>query len=81
VFFSCEIGATFCNGHKDHGITCFATSRINIIMFTNFDVWMSRGGIDTFASVINYLDEAWTPRHDIIGLFEMHETSGDAMVL
>jgi hypothetical protein len=42
---------------------------------------MSRGGIDTFVLVINYLNEAWTPRHAIVGLFEMHETSGSVMAL
>jgi hypothetical protein len=44
-------------------------------MSTNFDLWMSNGGVDTFVLVINYLDEA------TIGLFEVHETSGGAMVL
>jgi hypothetical protein len=81
MLFSCEISATSYNGHKVHGITCFATSRINIIMCTNFDLWMSRDGLDTFASVINYLNEAWTPRHATISLFEVHETSGGAMAL
>ncbi len=75
TFFSCKIGAASCNGHKDHGITSFATSIINIVMSTNFDLWMSNGGVDTFVLVINYLDEA------TIGLFEVHETSGGAMVL
>ncbi len=78
TFFSCEIGVASYNGHKDHEITCFATSTINIIMFINFDIWMFRGGVDTFALVINYLDK---PRHATIGLFEVHETSGGAMVL
>jgi hypothetical protein len=40
---------------------------------------MSTTGINTFALVINYLDEAWTPRHVIVGLFKVHETSGSAM--
>jgi hypothetical protein len=31
--------------------------------------------------VIHYLDEAWTPKHVIVGLFEVHETNGDAMTL
>jgi hypothetical protein len=42
---------------------------------------MSRGGIHTFVLVISYLDEALTPRHVIINLFEVHETSGSAMAL
>jgi hypothetical protein len=43
---------------------------------------MSRGGIDTFTLVIDYLDEDWTPRHVLINLFEVHETISDsAMIL
>jgi hypothetical protein len=42
---------------------------------------MFRGGINTFALIINYLNEAWTSRHAIVGLFEVHETSGSAMAL
>jgi hypothetical protein len=43
---------------------------------------MPKGGIDTFALVIDYLDEAWTPRHVIINLFEVYETiSGSAIIL
>jgi len=42
---------------------------------------MSRSGVDTFALVINYLDENWIPRHATIGLFEVQETKGSAMAL
>lgn len=42
---------------------------------------MSRGGVDTFALVINYLDESWTPRHVIVGLFAVYETTSNAMTL
>jgi len=42
---------------------------------------MSKGGVDTFVLVINYLNEAWTPRHVIVGLFEVHEITRNAMVL
>jgi hypothetical protein len=38
-------------------------------------------GIGTFVSMINYLDETWTPRQPIIVLFEVHETSNNAMAL
>jgi hypothetical protein len=27
----------------------------------SFDLWMSRGGVNTFALVINYLNESWMP--------------------
>jgi hypothetical protein len=46
-----------------------------------FDFLMSMGGMDTFALVINYLDETWTPMHVIMGLFEVHKTVGNATVL
>ncbi len=52
-----------------------------IIMFVSFDLWMFRGGVDTFVLVINYLDETWTPRHAIVGMFKLHETSSNAMAL
>jgi hypothetical protein len=42
---------------------------------------MFRGGIDTFVLVTNYLNETWTLRQGIIGLFEVHETNGNAMTL
>jgi len=45
----------------------------------SFDLWMSRGGVDTFALVINCLNEFWMPQHVTIGLFEVHETIGLSM--
>jgi hypothetical protein len=42
---------------------------------------MLKSGIDTFVLMINYLDETWTPRHATIVLFEVHETSSNAMAL
>ncbi len=42
---------------------------------------MFKGGVDTFALIINYSNEAWTSKHVIVGLFEMHEISGSAMAL
>jgi hypothetical protein len=36
---------------------------------------MSKGGVDTFALEINYLNELWTPMHVTIGLFEVHDTT------
>ncbi len=49
--------------------------------FNSFDIWMSKGDINTFAFVINYFNEACIPRHTTMGLFEMHETNGNAMAL
>lgn len=47
-----------------------------ITMFTSFDLWMSKGGVNTFTLIINYLNEIWIPIHFTIGLFEVHETIG-----
>ncbi len=33
------------------------------------------------ALVVNYLDGGWTPRHVIVRLFEMHETSSSTTAL
>ena len=44
-----------------------------------FDLWMSRVGFDTFALVVNFIDDCWKPRHVIISLFEVHDTSGVAL--
>lgn len=41
-------------------------------MFTSFDIWMSKGGVNTFTLVVNYLNEIWIPVHVTIGLFEVH---------
>jgi hypothetical protein len=37
--------------------------------------------MDTFAFVINYLNESWMPQHVTIGLFEVHETIGFSMAI
>lgn len=40
---------------------------------------MCKGGVDTFALAINYLNASWTPIHATISLFEVHETMGLSM--
>jgi hypothetical protein len=42
---------------------------------TPFDLWISIGGINTFALVINYLTKTWEPMHVTIGLFEINDTT------
>ncbi len=42
---------------------------------------MSKGGVDIFTLVINYLDERWIPWDTTIGLFEVQKTRGNAMAL
>jgi hypothetical protein len=45
-------------------------------MTTTFNLWMSRLVYDTFALVINLINEAWVPCYIIIGLFEAFNIFG-----
>lgn len=47
----------------------------------SFDLWMSRGGFDTFALIINFLEDAWKPQHNIVAIFEAPDTSGATMAM
>ncbi len=40
------------------------------IMTTKFELKMSRLSYDTFALVINFINQDWVPCHIIVGLFE-----------
>jgi hypothetical protein len=42
---------------------------------------MSCGGVDTFAMVINFLNETWGPMHITMGLFEVNKTTKQSMVI
>jgi len=52
-----------------------------IIVFCSFDIWMFKGGVNTFALVTICLEDNLTPGHIIVGLFEVHETTTSAMAL
>jgi hypothetical protein len=41
----------------------------------SFDLWMSRGGVDTFVLIVHFLNHNWELVHVIIGSFEIVETS------
>ncbi len=49
-------------------------------MFANFDLWISKGGMDTFALVTNYMNDFWTTMQATIGLFKVHENTTISMV-
>jgi hypothetical protein len=49
------------------------------IVFASFDLWMSCNDVDTFALVINFLNDTWVPMHITMGLFEMNETIKQSM--
>ena len=44
-----------------------------------FDLWMSRTGWDTFALVVNFIDDCRVHRHVTVGLFEAQDTSEFAL--
>jgi hypothetical protein len=46
---------------------------------TSFDFWISKGAYDVFALVIIFLGKDWQPKHVTIGLFEMIETTCQAL--
>jgi len=48
---------------------------------SSFEFYMLKGGVHTFALVMSYLNDTWTPRHATIRLFDAHEITGSAMVL
>ncbi len=44
-----------------------------------YDLWMSKGGIDTYVLVVHYLSKACELVHATIGLFEVNETTSLCM--
>ncbi len=58
----------------------FPFINIAIFIIATFDLWMSKGALDTFALVINFLTLDWEPKHVIIGLFEAKWTSEVSLV-
>jgi hypothetical protein len=47
----------------------------------NFDLWMSKGGIDTFVLIVHFLNNKWESCHVTMGFFEIIETIGNALAL
>jgi hypothetical protein len=45
-----------------------------------FDLWMSQSGFDTFALVVNFIDDAWVPKHVNVGLFEAPNIASATLV-
>jgi hypothetical protein len=43
---------------KTTGLHMLPNLEIAIIVFTSFDLWMSKDRVDTFALMINYLGES-----------------------
>ncbi len=49
-------------------------------VIASFDLWISTCAHDVFALVINFLGFDWKPKHVTLGLFEVVETIGQALV-
>ncbi len=47
-----------------------------VITTITFGLRMLKIGFDTFALVINFIDDDWMPCHVIVGLFETLDTFG-----
>jgi hypothetical protein len=39
---------------------------------TSFNLWMSRGGHDTFVMVVIFINNLWEPTHVTLGIFKVH---------
>jgi hypothetical protein len=47
-----------------------------VSVITTFDLWMSKGALEIFALVINFLTLDWESKHVTLGLFEKNNTIG-----
>ncbi len=47
----------------------------------SFDPWMSKFIVDTFVTIMHFLNAQWEPCHIIVGIFETAHSTGSAMVL
>ncbi len=47
---------------------------IALFATTMVDFWMSKSSFDTFATVINFINEEWMPCHVVVGMFEALNT-------
>jgi hypothetical protein len=73
-------GTYFFHATKGYGYIC--TSCLSNYVTTNvtFDLWMNRSGFNTFASVVNFVDDAWVPKHVNVDLFKTPNITSVALV-
>jgi hypothetical protein len=45
------------------------TISICVIISDTFDLWMNQSGFNNFSLVVNFIDDAWVPKH-IVGLLK-----------
>jgi hypothetical protein len=46
-----------------------------------FDIWILKGAHNAFVMIVNFLSTSWNPKNVTIGLFGVHDMSGDAMIV
>jgi hypothetical protein len=51
-----------------------------VIVSVTFDLWMSKTDFDTFAMVVNFVNNNSVPQHITIDLFETFNTFGTTLV-
>lgn len=51
-----------------------------VIVSVTFDLWMSKPNFDTFAVVVNFVNNNLVPQHITIDLFESLNTFGTTLV-
>ncbi len=78
---ACGFRCVSCNGIKKFNLHVLRNLASIAIISTSFDLQMSRGGVNNFSLVINFLNESWTPMHVTMGLFKVNETSGQSMAI
>jgi hypothetical protein len=52
----------------DTYVLCTLSSCVTTIV--TFDLWMNQSGFDTFALVMNFIDDGWVPKHVTVSFFE-----------
>jgi hypothetical protein len=70
-----EMLPTMVKKTMDHCV--FPNLALAIVVFASFNLWTSYGEVDTFALVINFLNDNWVPLHISLGLFKVNETMLD----
>jgi hypothetical protein len=53
---------------------CFAKTCKYKNYFVSFDLWMCKGGVDTFGLILNYFTKAWESMYVTIKLFKVNDT-------
>jgi len=47
----------------------------------SFDLWMLKGGVDTFVLIVQFLNDKWEFCHVTMGFFKIVETTNGVLAL